>query len=100
MLIIDNLSLSTTEGALRLLFAPFGKVVRAQVARTRMGESLRFGFVEMEKPEEADFARRALDGEMFQSFALHISDAWQDTLNIVSPVVRRPFVSHVNATPK
>ena len=80
MLIVDNLSLSIADGDLRLLFAPFGNVVRAQVARTRMGESLRFGYVEMEKRDQAFLARAALDGAMFQSFPLHVSDASLDGL--------------------
>ena len=44
-----------TDGDLRLLFAPFDTVVRAQVARTEMGLFLRFGYVEMEQPDQADF---------------------------------------------
>ena len=80
MLIVDNLCLSIDDRDLRLLFSPFGKVVRAQVARTRMGEPLRFGYVEMEKGDQADLARTALDGAMFQSFMLHVGDASHDGL--------------------
>src|SRR6185312_15548881 len=83
MLIVDNLSLSVADHHLRLLFSPFGHVVRAQVARTRMGESLRFGYVEMEKPNEAVLARSTLDGATLCSFTLRISDAWHDGLDIL-----------------
>jgi hypothetical protein len=57
-----NLSLSVADHDLRLLFSPFGHVVRAQVARSRMGLSLRFGYLAMEHTDEANFARPALDG--------------------------------------
>jgi RNA recognition motif-containing protein len=86
MLIIDNLCLSVEDRNLRVLFAPFGNVVWAQVARTRMGESLRFGCVEMEKGEQASLARTALDGAMFKSFTLNIKDASHDGLTTTSVI--------------
>jgi hypothetical protein len=70
-----TISLSIADGDLRL-FAPFGNVVRAQVARTRMGEPLWFAYVEMEKGDQADSTRRVLNGARFPSVALHVSDAW------------------------
>lgn|SRR5678815_1645914 len=83
MLLVDNLSLSVADHDLRLLFSPFGHVVLAQVTRTRMGVSLRFGYVEMEQADEANYARRALDGATFHSFALRISNAGHDGLDIL-----------------
>jgi hypothetical protein len=38
------------------------------VTRTRMGLFLRFGYVEMEKPDQADFAR--LDGAWLSQFPI------------------------------
>ena len=48
-----------------------------------MGISLRFGYVEMEQAEEADFARRALDGATVHSFTLRIGDAGHDGVDIL-----------------
>ena len=48
-----------------------------------MGESLRFGYVEMEQTDEAVFARRTLDGATLYPFTLRISDAGHDGLDIL-----------------
>ena len=62
-LYVGNLSYDMNDAGLNALFAPFGQVVSAQVIMDRdAGRSKGFGFVEMEKDEEAQEAIKALDG--------------------------------------
>lgn len=63
-LYVGKLSYDTTEDELKAAFATFGAVVSAQVIKDReSGQSKGFGFVEMEKDDEAQAAIAALDGK-------------------------------------
>ncbi len=61
---VGNLSFSTDSAALESLFAPHGRVTKAQVINDRdTGRSRGFGFVEMESAEEAQAAISSLNGK-------------------------------------
>jgi len=63
-LYVGRLSYTTTDDALKALFATYGAVISAQIIKDRdSGQSKGFGFVEMEKDEEAQAAINALDGK-------------------------------------
>jgi RNA recognition motif-containing protein len=60
---VGNLPWSATHDDLLALFGQYGMVIRAQVITDReTGRSRGFGFVEMERDEEAQQAIAALDG--------------------------------------
>ncbi|MCP4748942.1 MAG: RNA-binding protein [Desulfobacteraceae bacterium] len=60
---IGNLSISTTEEALKTLFTPFGDIDSIKVIKDRFtGKSKGFGFIEMPSNSEADQAIKALNG--------------------------------------
>ncbi len=62
-LYVGKLPYATTEDELRALFAPHGTVVSVAIIMDRdTNQSKGFGFVEMEKDEEAQAAIKALDG--------------------------------------
>jgi polyadenylate-binding protein len=60
VLLVEGFPESYMDQQLYDLFAPFGQVVSARVARGHRGVSLRFGFVEMASEEEAVRAQQAL----------------------------------------
>ena len=73
---IGNLSLTTTEDALKSLFAGFGDVESAKVIKDRVsGRSKGFGFIEMPSNSEADQAIKALNGNIIDGNALTIRPA-------------------------
>lgn len=58
-----NLTYGMTEDSLRELFEQYGEVISAKIIKDRLtGRSRGFGFVEMEKKEEAENAIQKLDG--------------------------------------
>ena len=60
---IGNLPYTTTEEQLRALFAEAGTVASCEIARNDYSlQSEGFGYVEMATDEEADAARRKLNG--------------------------------------
>ena len=60
---IGDLSLSTTEDALKSLFAEFGDVESVKVITDRNSDRPKgFGFIEMPNNSEADQAIKALNG--------------------------------------
>lgn len=61
-LIVDGLSLSTTEEDLKQKFEPFGEVVWTQVMM-RYGRSLGYGYVVMANKTDAETAIDALNGQ-------------------------------------
>jgi RNA recognition motif-containing protein len=64
-LFVGNLSYFFTEDDLYNLFSNFGGVYTLRIKRNDKGtRSLQFGFVCMNALEEAEAARRALDGVM------------------------------------
>jgi RNA recognition motif-containing protein len=75
-LFIGKLSYDTTDDSLRAAFAQYGTVTSAQVIKDRdSGMSKGFGFVEMEKQEEAQAAINALDGKELDGRTVVVSVA-------------------------
>ncbi|MDP9494396.1 MAG: RNA-binding protein [Actinomycetota bacterium] len=63
-LYVGNLSFTTDSSELESLFAPHGRVTKAQVINDRdTGRSRGFGFVEMDSAEEAQAAISSLNGK-------------------------------------
>lgn len=67
-LFIGKLSFNTTDESLQALFAQYGNVVSANVAKDRdnNNRSKGFGFVEMENDDDAQKAISELDGKSFE----------------------------------
>jgi RNA recognition motif-containing protein len=75
-LYVGNLTYETTDGDLQNLFAPHGAVQSAQVIMDReTGRSKGFGFVEMDKSDEAEKAITALNGHEVNGRALTVNEA-------------------------
>ena len=75
-LYVGNLSSGTTDSSLQNLFEPHGAVQSAQVIMDReTGRSKGFGFVEMDKSEEATAAITALNGHEVNGRALTVNEA-------------------------
>jgi RNA recognition motif-containing protein len=75
-LYVGNLSYETTDSDLQSLFAPHGTVQSAQVIMDRdSGRSKGFGFVEMDKGEDAQAAIGALNGHEVNGRALTVNEA-------------------------
>jgi RNA recognition motif-containing protein len=72
-LIVDELPAGYTSAQLRTLFASYGTVVSAVVVAGPLGESLRFGYVEMTTMEEAARAAAALDHLQIGQTRIHVS---------------------------
>jgi RNA recognition motif-containing protein len=69
-LYVGNLSYSVTNEELKELFAQYGEVRQANVI-----EGKGFGFIEMSGAEEAEKAKKALNGSDFKGRALRIEEA-------------------------
>ena len=75
-LYVGNLALRVDEADLAGLFAPYGTVVSAKIARDRdTGQSRCFGFVEMAHAAEAELAMGALDHAAVEGQELIVSEA-------------------------
>jgi cold-inducible RNA-binding protein len=75
-LFVGRLSYNTSDDGLRAAFAQYGTVISAQVITDRdSGTSKGFAFVEMEKPEEAQAAINALDGQELDGRTIAVSVA-------------------------
>ena len=75
-LYVGNLSYSTSEGDLQTAFAAFGTVSSVSIVRDQWtGTSRGFGFVEMEKDEEARAAIAGLNGSPLGGRTLTVSEA-------------------------
>jgi cold-inducible RNA-binding protein len=75
-LYVGNLTYEMTDGDLQNLFTPHGAVQSAQVIMDReTGRSKGFGFVEMDKSEEATAAITALNGHEVNGRALTVNEA-------------------------
>jgi len=82
-LYVGNLSFNVAEKDLEELFSPYGEVVSANVITDKQtGRSRGFGFVEMNRSEDAQKAIEALDGKEFQGRNL--------TVNIAKPRNEKP----------
>jgi RNA recognition motif-containing protein len=69
-LYVGNLSYSVTNEQLKELFIPFGEVKDVKVI-----EGKGFGFVELGTSDEAEKAKKELNGKDFQGRALKIDNA-------------------------
>jgi RNA recognition motif-containing protein len=67
LLVVDQLPRSLSDDELIKLFRPFGKVISCTVVRSASGRSLGFGFVEMERSEDAFRAVSSLDNQPLQT---------------------------------
>jgi cold-inducible RNA-binding protein len=73
---VGNLNFSTSEGALRQLFAAFGPVTQVRIMMDRdTGKPRGFGFVEMASVEDGDKAVAALNGTLLDERALNVNEA-------------------------
>ena len=75
-LYISNLSFSMRDAELQEIFTSFGVVVSAKVVMDRFsGRSKGFGFVEMEKHEDAQKAMVALNGAEVAGRQIRVMEA-------------------------
>lgn len=74
-LYVGNLLFEVNENDLAELFSQSGKVVSSTIIRFRDGKSKGFGFVEMEKEEEAKKAIETLNGQDFKGRKLVVAEA-------------------------
>ena len=75
-LFVGNLPFTSTEDALRALFAPFGEVGQVKIMTDRDTNKPRgFAFVEMSQDEDAQKAIAALNGKDFEGRALTVNEA-------------------------
>lgn len=75
-LFVGGLSWDTTDASLSQLFSQIGPVISATVITDRYtGRSKGFGFVEMQNDEDAERAKRELNGQMFEGRAIAVSEA-------------------------
>lgn len=73
---VGNLNFSTSEGALRQLFAAFGPANQVKIIMdSDTGKPRRFGFVEMASKEDGDKAIAGLNGALLDERALNVSEA-------------------------
>ena len=73
---VGNLAWATTEDELEQLFAPYGRVDRAEIITDRnTGRSRGFGFVEMPDSAAAKAAIQGLQGHQLAGRALNVNEA-------------------------
>ena len=73
---VGNLSISTSEQALRALFSAFGQVLSVNVVNDRDTEVPRgFAFIEMGSDAEAQAAITALDGTIVDGRRVSVNQA-------------------------
>jgi RNA recognition motif-containing protein len=69
---IDPLPRDLTSAELAELVRPFGRVLSAKVTCDSLGQSLRFGRVQMETEEETDTVCKRLHGTVFHNATLTV----------------------------
>ncbi len=75
-LYIGNLDRSVTKEHSQEAFTPFGEVGEVSIVRDRSNNvSKGFGFVEMERREDAEAAKAALHGKPFMGRSMDINEA-------------------------
>ena len=73
---VGNLSLNSSEGALREMFEEFGTVGRVSIATDReSGQQRGFAFVEMNVDAEGERAIEVLSGKELNGRALTVNEA-------------------------
>ena len=76
----SNFPYSCTEDDLRALFVDFGAVQKIHVCSSREdGSPKGYGFVTMERAEDAQRAIQTLDGNDFQGRRIHVAEAKERT---------------------
>ena len=75
-LFVGNLSYNMTDDQLNAVFAPYGKIVSANIVFDKFSHrSKGFGFVEFETEEEAKAAMQALDGSEQEGRNMAVKEA-------------------------
>ena len=75
-LFVGGLAWVTTDDSLKALFAQAGNVVSATVIKDKYsGKSKGFGFVEMSTEEEAEKAKKELNGKDLDGRPISVNDA-------------------------
>lgn len=75
-LFVGSLAWATTDDSLRQFFSQAGTVVSASVITDKFtGKSRGFGFVEMATEEEAEQAKKQLDGQDLDGRNITVNDA-------------------------
>lgn len=75
-LFVGNLSYNMTDDQLNAVFAPYGKIVSANIVFDKFSHrSKGFGFVEFETDEEAKAAMQALDGSEQEGRNMAVKEA-------------------------
>jgi RNA recognition motif-containing protein len=75
-LFVGGLAWATTDDSLKTLFAQAGNVVSATVIKDKYsGKSKGFGFVEMSTEEEAEKAKKELNGKDLDGRPISVNDA-------------------------
>ena len=73
---VGNLNFSTSEAALRQVFAAFGPVNQVKIMMdSDTGKPRGFGFVEMASVEDGDKAIAGLNGALLDERALNVDEA-------------------------
>lgn len=72
---VKNISESTTEDLLTIIFGEFGKITSAVVMRAEDGKSKCFGFVNFESPDDAARAIDELNGKNFDGKEWYVGKA-------------------------
>jgi RNA recognition motif-containing protein len=90
---VENLTVSTTEQALRAAFEAFGQVLSVKVVSDRdTGVPRGLAFVEMTSDKEAQAAIAGLNGKMIDDRVIHVNEARPK--QIEGTTVRRAMRSH------
>ena len=75
-ILIRNLDRKTTEEELKALFEAFGEVESCNLVMDAISkESKGFGFVEMDKPENAKYAIKKLNNQTVGSNRMRVKEA-------------------------
>lgn len=93
-LFVGDLSSSTTERDLQILFGAIGKVIAVEVKRGRHGDSLLHGFVEFDSEECAFSAIQTLNGLKFKGRKMRVN--WTNTKVPTNPEVESWVQVQVN----
>ncbi|GAB2257698.1 hypothetical protein Droror1_Dr00013858 [Drosera rotundifolia] len=78
-LYMKNLDSDISEEVLNEKFSKFGKIVSLAIAKDENGASKGFGFVNFENPDEARYAKEAMNGSQLGSKTLYVARAQKKT---------------------
>jgi len=75
-LYVGNLEKTVTEEELEALFGEHGDILSVAIIKDRIsGESRGFGFVEFSSRDDAEDAKKALNGQELKGLALKVDEA-------------------------